>query len=94
MFYSNNIPLVKLLNQYCNRDPNVSVVMKCRNAITFLKPHFICLSIKTRLRLHGLINRGSYISARVLLNLFNELRNIDKMRGLSNIFFTFSQRVS
>ena len=38
-------------------------------------------------------NRGSYLSARVLLNLVNELRKGDKMRGLSSIVFTFSQRV-
>ena len=29
------------------------------------------------------INRGSYMSAHVLLNLLNELRKIDKMRGWS-----------
>ena len=31
------------------------------------------------------INMGSYMSANVLLNLFNELRKRDKMRGLTSI---------
>ena len=33
--------------------------------------------------------RGTYISARVLLNLLNELGKIDKMRGLPSILFFF-----
>ena len=39
------------------------------------------------------LNRGSYMSAPVLLNLFNELGKSDKMRGLLSIFDAFSQRV-
>ena len=35
------------------------------------------------------IYRGSYISAHVLLNLFNELGKRDKMRGLSSILSLF-----
>ena len=37
------------------------------------------------------IHRESYMSAHVLLNLFNELEfgKRDKMRGLSSIFFLF-----
>ena len=35
------------------------------------------------------INRGSYISAHVLLNLLNELGTRDKMRGLPSILFLF-----
>ena len=31
------------------------------------------------------INRGSYMSAYVLLNLLNEMRKRDKMRGLTSI---------
>ena len=36
-------------------------------------------------------NRGSYMSAHVLLNLLNELRKKDKMRGLPSIlpFYRF-----
>ena len=34
--------------------------------------------------LENTIHRGSYISAHVLLNLLNELRKRDKMRGLPN----------
>ena len=39
------------------------------------------------------INRGSYMSAHVSLNLLNELRKRDKMRGLPSILSLFSQRV-
>ena len=35
------------------------------------------------------IHRGSYMSAHVLLNLFNELGKRDKMRGLSSILSLF-----
>ena len=34
------------------------------------------------------INRGSYMSAHVLLNLLNELGKRDKMRGLSRAFLS------
>ena len=34
-------------------------------------------------------HRGSYISAHVLLNLFNELGKRDKMRGLPSILSLF-----
>ena len=33
------------------------------------------------------------MSARVLLNLLNELKKSDKMRGLPSILFAYSQRV-
>ena len=36
-----------------------------------------------------LLNRGSYISAHVLLNLLNELGKRDKMRGLPSILSLF-----
>ena len=36
-----------------------------------------------------MINRGSYMSAHVLLNLLNELGKRDKMRGLPNILSLF-----
>ena len=35
------------------------------------------------------INRGSYMSAHVLLNLLNELGKRNKMRGLSSILTLF-----
>ena len=35
------------------------------------------------------INRGSYMSAHVLLNLLNELGRRDKMRGLPSILSFF-----
>ena len=37
----------------------------------------------------GKINRGSYMSAHVLLNLLNELGKRDKMRGLPSILSLF-----
>ena len=37
----------------------------------------------------GQLNRGSYMSAHVLLNLLNELGKIDKMRGLPSILSLF-----
>ena len=38
-----------------------------------------------RIILYLCINGGSYMSACVLLNLFNELRKSDKIRGLPSI---------
>ena len=35
------------------------------------------------------VNRGSYMSAHVLLNLLNELRKRDKMRGLLSMLSLF-----
>ena len=35
-------------------------------------------------------NRGSYMSAHVLLNLLNELRKRDKMRGLPSILSLYA----
>ena len=37
----------------------------------------------------GVINRGSYMSAHVLLNLLNSLRKRDKMRGVPSILSLF-----
>ena len=37
----------------------------------------------------GQLNRGSYMSAHVLLNLLNELGKRDKMRGLPSILSLF-----
>ena len=39
-------------------------------------------------------NRGSYMSAHVLLNLLNELGKIDKMRGLSSILSLFRNEIN
>ena len=38
------------------------------------------------------LNRGSYMSAHVLLNLVNELRKRDKMGGLSSILSLFRNK--
>ena len=41
------------------------------------------------LLVNGNVHRGSYMSAHVLLNLLNELRKRDKMRGLPSILSLF-----
>ena len=38
------------------------------------------------------VNRGSYMSAHVLLNLLNELGKRDKMRGLPSILSLFRNK--
>ena len=40
----------------------------------------------------NLLNRGSYMSARVLLNLLNKLGKRDKMRGLPSILSLFRNK--
>ena len=47
---------------------------------------FICEAVYID---HAVINRGSYMSAHVLLNLLNELGKRDKMRGLPSILSLF-----
>ena len=42
-----------------------------------------------RIYLYWIFNRGYYMSAHVLLNLLNELRNRDEMQGLSSILSLF-----
>ena len=39
--------------------------------------------------IYHILNRGSYMSAHVLLNLLNELGKSDKMRGLPSILSFF-----
>ena len=41
-----------------------------------------------------MINRGSYMSAHVLLNLLNELWKRDKIRGLPNILYLFRNKLN
>ena len=50
---------------------------------------FTTILISTRPRFRGELNRGSYMSAHVLLNLLNELGKRDKMRGLPSILSLF-----
>ena len=40
------------------------------------------------------INRGSYMSAHVLMNLLNELEKRDKMRGLPSILSLFRNKIN
>ena len=47
-----------------------------------------CLKVVFGL-VHRGLNRGSYMSAHVLLNLLNELGKRDKMRGLPSILSLF-----
>ena len=49
---------------------------------------------EAELRLFNFINRGSYMSAHVSLNLLNELREINKMRGLPSILSLFHTEFS
>ena len=42
---------------------------------------------------NGVVNRGSYKSAPVLLNLLNKLRKHDKMGGLGNILSLFPNKL-
>ena len=42
----------------------------------------------------GSVNRGSYMSAHVLLNLLNELGKRDKMRGLPSILSLFRNEIN
>ena len=50
---------------------------------------YLLALMETALLHVGLINRGSYMSALVLLNLLNELGKRDKMRGLPSILSLF-----
>ena len=47
------------------------------------------ISSSNNIHITYLINRGSYMSAHVLLNLLNELGKRDKMRGLPSILSLF-----
>ena len=40
------------------------------------------------------VYRGSYMSTRVLMNLLNEWRKIDKMRGLPSILSLFRDELN
>ena len=46
-------------------------------------------SLMSSLTIYKELNRGSYMSAHVLLNLLNKLRKRDKMRGLPSILSLF-----
>ena len=54
-----------------------------------IKKIFFCYTPLTRV----LMNRGSFMTAHVLLNLLNELKKGDKMHGLLSFFIAFSQQV-
>ena len=49
----------------------------------------MALSVTLNVIMPNVVNRGSYMSAHILLNLLNELEKIDKMRGLPSILFLF-----
>ena len=57
---------------------------------TFQRWHLVIIICIADLKQNnGALNRGSYMSAHVLLNLINELRKRDKMRGLPSILSLF-----
>ena len=58
-----------------------------RTSISFQSTHPIGRVYRT-----SALNRGSYMSAHVLLNLINELRKRDKMRGLPSILSLFRNK--
>ena len=53
----------------------------------FAPINFSCFQVN--LSCSDTINRGSYMSAHILLNLLNELGKRDKMRGLPSILSLF-----
>ena len=52
-------------------------------------PSLAIILLHWRQSLTLIVNRGSYMSAHVLLNLLNELGKRDKMRGLPSILSLF-----
>ena len=50
--------------------------------------------IRAAIKVTTLLNRGSYMSAHVLLNLLNELGKIYKMRGLPSILSLFRNELN
>ena len=46
-------------------------------------------NLTIRVKIEFSIKRGSYVSSHVILNILNELRRKDKMRGLPSILFLF-----
>ena len=50
-----------------------------------------CSSLGCMLKTGFFVNRGSYMSAHVLLILLNKLRKRDKIRGLSSILSLLQQ---
>ena len=73
--------------------PESSFRVGCIYMSTEVEIHSISLEL-ILLQLYGtiycvLLNRGSYMSAYVLLNLLNELGKRDKMRGLTSILSLF-----
>ena len=72
-----------LLIKFDWTEPNMKIhVPKVYNTLSFVE-----LSKKLER-----INRGSYMSAHVLLNLLNELGKRDKMRGLPSILSLFRNK--
>ena len=61
--------------------------------MSWLKYHYHMAWPKLLIESEGKGDRGSFMSAHVLLNLLNELRKSDKMRDLPSIFISFSQQV-
>ena len=58
----------------------------------FVVKHITCTTTDLSLP-HCELHRGSYMSAHVLLNLLNELRERDKMQGLPSILSLFTTRL-
>ena len=67
----------------------------CQDSESIRLPFYIidnyslCVNENLTFSAHNKINRGSYMTVHVLLNLLNELGKRDKMRGLPSILSLF-----
>ena len=57
-------------------------------ALYFMSEHVLKFYNLEYLYICSNVNRGSYMSAHISLNLINELRKRDKVRGLTSFLFS------
>ena len=83
----------KLLTKVISRQTVKDFIFLAASAVLCVgSDSTICaISVEKHLRAKC-INRGSYMSAHLLLNLLDELRKSDKMRGLSSILSLFRNK--
>ena len=78
-------------HHYIMKGTSFNIASKCIQELleAFRTKMWNSVVSKKKKRIHNLcedgINRGSYMSAHVLLNLLNKLGKRDKMRGLPSI---------
>ena len=83
-----NLPLVKYASD--SSSVNFIMVIKVRQPDSRI---YACVSPRGNQSGHKIRNRGSYMSAHVLLNLLNGLGKRDKMRCLSSILSLFRNQL-